>query len=227
MEIQGPRSTRARHVISVLGLVVPGDTWPSTITSLFITLIANHCQGYRVFLYKNLKVQLACSIEILKNTAWQRLNPTDLVQQRSSQGVGGGNLFSLRVTEYWNKLSREFAEPPSLEILKTLLDIFLCNPLPGNFFSVGFNYMISRDCFQLLSFCTILCKGQQRTHNQVIQISILATYCIQSGEEENKTSIFLLFPFPSNLFYLFFLSWNSKTIINYSWRVRSFIFAQN
>ncbi|PKU32332.1 hypothetical protein llap_17364 [Limosa lapponica baueri] len=37
--------------------------------------------------------------------------------------------FTLMVTELWNKLPREVVESPSLEILKTPLDAFLCNLL--------------------------------------------------------------------------------------------------
>lgn len=38
-------------------------------------------------------------------------------------------LFALRVTEHWNKMTEELVESPSLEILKTLLDVFLGNML--------------------------------------------------------------------------------------------------
>jgi len=39
------------------------------------------------------------------------------------------NFFPLRVTEHWNRLPREAAESPSLEIFKTRLDKFLCSLL--------------------------------------------------------------------------------------------------
>jgi len=39
------------------------------------------------------------------------------------------NFFTLRVTEHWNRLSREVVESPSLEIFKTHLDNFLYNLL--------------------------------------------------------------------------------------------------
>jgi len=40
------------------------------------------------------------------------------------------NNFSIvRVTEHWNRLPREAAEPPFLEILNAHLDPFLCNLL--------------------------------------------------------------------------------------------------
>ncbi|GAB0181997.1 hypothetical protein GRJ2_000665000 [Grus japonensis] len=39
------------------------------------------------------------------------------------------NFFTLRVTEYWNRLPREVVEFPSLEIFKTHLDMILCNLL--------------------------------------------------------------------------------------------------
>ena len=39
------------------------------------------------------------------------------------------NLFTLRVTEHWNRLPREDVESPSLEIFKTHLDALLCNLL--------------------------------------------------------------------------------------------------
>ncbi|GAB0188313.1 hypothetical protein GRJ2_001296600 [Grus japonensis] len=39
------------------------------------------------------------------------------------------NLFTLRVTEHWNRLPREAVESPSLETFKTHLDTILCNLL--------------------------------------------------------------------------------------------------
>ncbi|KFV45013.1 hypothetical protein N328_06342, partial [Gavia stellata] len=39
------------------------------------------------------------------------------------------NFFTSRVAEHWNKLPREVVESPSLEIVKTRLDTFLCNLL--------------------------------------------------------------------------------------------------
>lgn len=40
----------------------------------------------------------------------------------------GKNLFTLRVTEQWYRMSREAVESP-LEIFKTQLDVILCNLL--------------------------------------------------------------------------------------------------
>ena len=39
------------------------------------------------------------------------------------------NFFTLRVTEHWNRLPSGFVESPSLEILKTCLDMVLCSLL--------------------------------------------------------------------------------------------------
>ena len=39
------------------------------------------------------------------------------------------NFFTVRVTERWNRLPREVAESPSMEILKTCLDAYLCDLL--------------------------------------------------------------------------------------------------
>jgi len=38
-------------------------------------------------------------------------------------------LFTLRVTEPWNRFPKEFVESPSLEIFKTCLDAILCSLL--------------------------------------------------------------------------------------------------
>jgi len=39
------------------------------------------------------------------------------------------NFFPLRVMEHWNRLPREVAESPSLEIFKTHMDAVLCSLL--------------------------------------------------------------------------------------------------
>ena len=39
------------------------------------------------------------------------------------------NVFTLRVTEHWNRLPREVVESPSVEILKTCPDAILCDLL--------------------------------------------------------------------------------------------------
>jgi len=39
------------------------------------------------------------------------------------------NFFMVRVTEHWNRLPRGVVESPSMEILKTRLDAYLCNLL--------------------------------------------------------------------------------------------------
>jgi len=37
------------------------------------------------------------------------------------------NVFTFRVTEYWNRLPRGTVEAPSLEVFKTCLDMVWCN----------------------------------------------------------------------------------------------------
>ena len=39
------------------------------------------------------------------------------------------NFFTVRVTEHWNRLSREVVDSPSLEIFKACLDAHLCSLL--------------------------------------------------------------------------------------------------
>jgi len=39
------------------------------------------------------------------------------------------NFFMVRLTEHWNRLPREVVESPSVEILKTHLDTYMCNLL--------------------------------------------------------------------------------------------------
>ena len=39
------------------------------------------------------------------------------------------NFFTVRVTEYWNRLPREVVESPSLEIFKTYLNAYMCDLL--------------------------------------------------------------------------------------------------
>ena len=63
------------------------------------------------------------------------------------------NFFTVRVREHWNRLLREVAESPSLEIFKTHLDSFPCNLLQGTCFSRGLDWMISRGPFLPLYFC--------------------------------------------------------------------------
>jgi len=39
------------------------------------------------------------------------------------------NLFTVRVTEHWNRLHREVVQSPSVEVFKTYLDAYLCDIL--------------------------------------------------------------------------------------------------
>jgi len=39
------------------------------------------------------------------------------------------NFFTVRVTELWNRVHREVVESSSMEIFKTHLDAYLCDPL--------------------------------------------------------------------------------------------------
>jgi len=37
------------------------------------------------------------------------------------------NFFTVRITEYWNRLPKDAVGSPSLETFKTFLDVFLCD----------------------------------------------------------------------------------------------------
>ena len=39
------------------------------------------------------------------------------------------NFFTVTVTEHWDRLPREVVEAPSMEIIKTCLDAYLCDLL--------------------------------------------------------------------------------------------------
>ena len=54
--------------------------------------------------------------------------------------------------EYRNRLPREAADCPFLEIFKTCLDAYLCSLLKGACLAVGLYLMTSRGPFQLLQF---------------------------------------------------------------------------
>ena len=58
------------------------------------------------------------------------------------------SFFTVRVTDYWNRLPRGVVESPSMEILKTHMKSFLCNLLQGTCFSRGLDWMILRGPFQ-------------------------------------------------------------------------------
>jgi len=45
--------------------------------------------------------------------------------------------FTVRVTEHWNRLPKEVAEPPSLEMIKIYLDAYLRNLVNGTCFGRG------------------------------------------------------------------------------------------
>ena len=76
-----------------------------------------------------------------QSEAWQELpNPVEANAaawakiKKPQAGWGNTNIrkkkvFTLKVTEHWNRLPREVVESPSLEIFKTHLDAFLCNLL--------------------------------------------------------------------------------------------------
>lgn len=53
------------------------------------------------------------------------------------------NFCTVRVTQYWKKLPRETAGSPSLDILKTRLDSYLCHLSKGTCFSRELDFTLS------------------------------------------------------------------------------------
>jgi len=60
----------------------------------------------------------------------KRSNDKKLVHRKFLKNISK-NLFTIRVTEHWNRLSREVVESHSTEIFKIFLDAYLCNLLSG------------------------------------------------------------------------------------------------
>ena len=63
------------------------------------------------------------------------------------------NSFMVWVMELWNRLPREVVECPSMEILKTQLNTFLCNLCGVPTLARGLDLMISCGPFQPLQLC--------------------------------------------------------------------------
>ena len=60
---------------------------------------------------------------------WQDKGQWHKLERRKFYANIRKNVFTVWVTEHWNRLSREIVESPSLEIFKTCLDAFLYNLL--------------------------------------------------------------------------------------------------
>ena len=52
--------------------------------------------------------------------------------------------FTVRVTEFWDRLPRKVVESPPVEILKTHLDAYLCDLLQGAYLSRDVELYLSR-----------------------------------------------------------------------------------
>ena len=61
--------------------------------------------------------------------------------------------FTMRVTEHWDRLPREAGKPPSMEMFKIHLYVFLCDLLQGTCANRGLDLMISIGPCQILQFC--------------------------------------------------------------------------
>lgn len=83
------------------------------------------------------------------------------------------HFFTVRLTEYWHRLSREVVGFPPLEIFKIHLDTFLCYLLQGTSFSRGLHNVISRGLFQSLQFCDFLRKRKKKKKVKCIAVIAL------------------------------------------------------
>lgn len=76
------------------------------------------------------------------------------------------NCFTLRMAEHWIRLPRDIMESPSLETLKTHVDVFLCHllkvtlPCQGGWTGSSEIHFSPNDCVDLTQLVSSLCSAR-------------------------------------------------------------------
>ena len=77
------------------------------------------------------------------------------------------NLIMIRAMEHWNRLPREVVDSPSMEIVKPLLDAYLCDLLKDTYFirGVGLGDLPSNPCDSVILWKQSAGKQKEKNPN--------------------------------------------------------------